>query len=233
VIEHEGSASQSGSQDRSAERQVRRRRSSRQFALGCLAIVIVLAGVFWRQVAILWCWGAARVASEPTTIAWNEAALGELGPQAIPALARLADRPEIQHAYSAGVALHLMRAQPDANAPLHDLLLYASPRVRAAAAIALLAADEKDALARQAVVEGLESPDADVRLFCALATSMAHLAGEDRRVRELMLKDLTEGAEDPRDIFSHEAIRGFKVDGQRRVLKDCARARLLLDTERR
>ncbi len=230
MIEHDISGA-SGSGDRSGVGRVpRRSRQVRTFLLGLLVVLVVVGAIFWRPIAILWCWSVARASSAPDVIAWNCAALADLGPSSLPALARLADGPDLQRSWSAGAAIAgLHERVREANAPIHDLLLGSSARVRAAAGLVLVSSSAHDASGLAAALEGLASPEPDVRFFAAY--HLCFFPG-DRFEREVpdaprvfarMVKLLAEGITDERRIFIHAGRTGARINGQWRSVSDFAK----------
>lgn len=235
MIEHEASGA-SGSAERSGVGQVPRaaKRQWRTFGLGCLAVALVVGVVFRRPLAVFWCWGNASVRTTPESLAWNCAALSDLGPASLTALMRLLESPELQRSWSAGRGIHLLhRDHPEANAPVHDLLLSPSPRVRAVVGMVLVSSEKHDASGLPAVLEGLASSDADARFFSAL--SLTYFPG-DRFEKEvpdaprkfvLMVQALAEGLKDPRTLFVHEGRSGFAIYGETKAMGQVARDGLM------
>ncbi len=220
MIDHEASASASGSADRQGPGPRRRRSSRRPLAIGCLLALAVFGAVFWRSFAILGCWSLARFSSDWTVVVWHTTELSHFGPSALPALARLADRPGLQQWVAAERSIALLRARyPEANAPIHDLLLSSSVRVRAAAAVALVESDEKEEAAVPVLVEALEEEDPDVRYFVASAL----LAVQSRRLEKCVkekerafkraLEALADGISDPREVFLNDDNNGTRIHG--------------------
>jgi hypothetical protein len=179
-----------------------------------------VGGVFWRPIAIVWCFSWARFSSSPRRVAWNSVALAHLGPSSLPALVRLLDRPELQTWWCAREALSILhKNEPEANAAIHDLLASPSLRVRVAAGTVLARADDPSGL--PATVEGLDSEDTAVRLVSAETVSEAF--GSDALSKEVKhrfkvyerTRAVLEGEKaDPRTVFKHGDIRGASVEGE-------------------
>jgi HEAT repeat protein len=208
VIEHEVSGS--GSAEHGGVSLPARRRSSRTL-LVVLGLGLLLAALFWRAIGIVACFSVARFASSGATVSGSTRALARLGPEAIPALSRLADQPDLQHWFSAQEALALLRASdPEANAPIHDLLLSPSVRVRAAAACALVGSPDHDPAGLPVLLEELEGSDLDARTFAAVTLAGTNAAWFEKNVKDYkavfehlarVLQDLRFSARDPRSVF--------------------------------
>ncbi len=228
MIDHEASAS--GSADRQGPGPRRRRASKRSLALGCGVALVVFGAVFWRSFAILGCWSLARFSSDWTVVVWHTTELSHFGPSALPALARLADRPGLQQWVAAERSIALLRARsPEANAPIHDLLLSSSVRVRAAAALALVESDEKEEAAIPVLVEALDADDPDVRFFAARALvgvkSRRFEKGvkEKERALKRVLDVLIEAFQDPREVFLNGNNNGTRIHGDHFVVHSLAK----------
>ena len=214
----------------SREGYIERPRSARRIALGCVVIVLLVGGVFWRTLAIGGCFAMARFSSSPKTVAWSSVALAHLGPSALPALTRLIDRPDLQNWWSAREALALLHLQhPETDGAIHDLLGSQSVRVRAAAATILVR--EHDATGMPVATEALSSDDPDVRFFSAL--TIASEVRSDWFVRETqqspqvfdrVLGALDRGCQDPRMFLEHWDFRGWSIEGVSKTIKDEAQA---------
>jgi hypothetical protein len=225
VIDHEASASASGSADRQAPGQ-RRRRSRRPFAIGCLVALVVFGAVFWRSFAILCCWSLARFSSDWSVVVWHTTELSHFGPSALPALARLADRPGLQQWVSAERSIELLLARDrEVNAPVHDLLLAPTVRVRAAAAVALATTDEKEEAAIPVLVEMLDTEDPDVRV--AAAEALANSNRLPLHVISHVIRALASGADDPREVFLNGDNNGVRIHGEHVRMRDHVRAILI------
>ncbi len=204
-------------------------RSARRIALGCVVIVLLVGGVFWRTLAIGGCFAVARFSSSPKAVAWGSVALSHLGPSALPALTRLLDRPDLQNWWSAREALALLHLQhPETDGAIHDLLGSQSVRVRAAAATILVR--EHDATGMPVATEALSSDDPDVRFFSALTIASAVRSDHSSngvhpgpQVFDRVLGALERGCHDPRIFLEHWDFRGCSIEGVSKTIKDEAR----------
>ncbi|HZU99048.1 MAG TPA: HEAT repeat domain-containing protein [Planctomycetota bacterium] len=204
----------------SREGYIERPRSARRIALGCLLVALVFCGVFWRQLAIGGCFAVARCSSSPQRVAWSSVALSHLGPSALPALARLLDRPGLQNWWSARKAIELMhKNDPEANAAIHDLLGSSSLRVRVAVATVLVEAHDDAGV--PGIAEGLASDDPDLRFFSA--ETGHHLgspdwSGMDLKSRwpvyEKSHEVLMTISPDTRTVFEHEDLSRISIEGK-------------------
>ncbi len=180
---------------------------NRTFVLGCLGAVVLVGAVFWRPIAIFGWWQVARCSSSPQTVQESCSALARLGPSSLPALARLAESPDLERVWSARAAIEDLRARvPEANAPIHDLLLSNSSRVRAIAAIALVEAGDPDPNALTGCIDALGSSDADARLLAAFALAWVPAARFEKEVPKAaavfmdLARALSEARTDPRTV---------------------------------